>query len=488
MPSVRNQTGLIAYADRFGGSLAGLRELLLGELAGAFGAVHVLPFFVPFDGVDAGFDPEDHTRVDARLGTWEDVAALAGSVEVTADVIVNHASVRSPAFLDVVAHGAASPHAGMFLTFDAVFPGGASEGELLAIYRPRPGLPFTPVTLADGTRRLLWTTFTPEQADLDVTHPATLAYLDDVLEAMRAAGVSLVRLDAVGYAVKRAGTSCFMLPGTFSFIQALTARARAAGLEVLVEVHGSHALQAQIAPHVDYVYDFALPPLVLHGLQTGDAAPLAHWLEIRPANAITVLDTHDGIGIVDVAGDPAAGVAPLLDGPARDALVEAVHASTGGASRLATGAAASNLDSYQVNSTFYDALGRDDAAYELARLIQLFVPGIPQLYYVGLLAGHNDTKLLARTGVGRDINRHHYTRAEITEALSRPVVQRLLAALRLRNTHPAFAGTCAVTASATTLTLRWTCGVHHAELAADLAARTHALDVSDAHRSSDSPG
>src|SRR5690606_5704174 len=130
--------------------------------------VHVLPFFHPIDGSDAGFDPIDHTQVDARLGDWDDVRTLAEDVEVMADVIVNHVSSRSPQFLDFSARGAASRYAGMFLTLDGVFPQGASEQQLLAIYRPRPGLPFTPVTLADGSRRILWTTFTPEQVDIDV--------------------------------------------------------------------------------------------------------------------------------------------------------------------------------------------------------------------------------------------------------------------------------------------------------------------------------
>jgi sucrose phosphorylase len=210
---------------------------------------------------------------------------------------------------------------------------------------------------------------------------------------------------------------------------------------VLVEVHGHHTQQIEIARKVDYVYDFALPPLVLHALTATDLAPLTRWMQIRPHNAITVLDTHDGIGIVDVGpSDLKPGEPGLLAAHEIDALVEAIHEGSSGTSRLATGAAASNLDLYQVNCTFYDALGQDDARYLLARLIQLFVPGIPQVYYVGLLAGANDMSLLKRTGVGRDVNRHHYTPAEVDEALARPVVRGQLAALRLRSEHPAFGG------------------------------------------------
>ena len=144
-----------------------------------------------------------------------------------------------------------------------------------------------------------------------------------------------------------------------------------------------------------------------------------------------------------------------------------------------SGAAASNLDLYQVNCSFYDALGRDDAAYLAARAIQFWLPGVPQVYYVGLLAGHNDMDLLARSGVGRDINRHHYGPAEIDEALQRPVVQRLCGLIRLRNTHPAFQGRFEVLdGPAHTLGLRWQHDSHWAELQLDLAARRHTVQHS----------
>ena len=118
-------------------------QLLDGPLGGAFGGVHVLPFFHPIDGADAGFDPIDHTQVDARLGTWDDVAALAARTEVMADVIVNHMSRHSPQFQDFDRLGADSRYAGLFLTCARVFPDGVTEADLLALNGPRPTLPFT---------------------------------------------------------------------------------------------------------------------------------------------------------------------------------------------------------------------------------------------------------------------------------------------------------------------------------------------------------
>ena len=437
-----DQPQLITYPDRLAPDLPGLRRLLEGRLAGVFGGVHVLPFFESIDGADAGFDPIDHQRVDERLGTWEDLRDLAGTTNVMADLIVNHASTRSPQFLDWRERGDASPFASMFLTPERVFGGPPTATQEAAIYRPRPNRPFTDVDFADGTVRTVWTTFTAEQADIDVESAAGWAYLTGILDRFARSGIGIVRLDAVGYAIKRPGTSCFMLPETFDFVDRLTVACHERGLQVLVEVHGHHTDQIRIAERVDRVYDFALPPLTIDALTTGDARPLEDWIRVRPHNAVNVLDTHDGIGVIDVggrSGDPARRA--LLSEQRIHDLVEGIHERTGGESRLATGAAASNLDLYQVNSTFYDALGRDDDRYLAARALQVLLPGIPQVYYVGLLAGRNDMALLDATGQGREINRHRYTDDEIDAELARPVVRALLDLLRWRMSEPAFAGT-----------------------------------------------
>ena len=472
---MKNQVQLITYVDRLGGGdLRALRALLAegGPLAGLFGGVHLLPFFHPIDGADAGFDPIDHTQVDARLGGWEAVKQLAAETEVMADVIVNHVSVESPQFRDFSERGAASPWAGLFLTYDAVFPNGATAQELLAIYRPRPGLPFTVTTLANGEQRILWTTFTPQQADIAVTHQRGREYLSSILRRLADSGIHMVRLDAVGYAIKKAGDSCFMMPETFEFIGAFAAEAKALGIDVLVEIHSYYRRQIEIAKRVDRVYDFALPPLVLHAIFFNAARPLKAWIAERPNNALTVLDTHDGIGVIDIGADAAdrEGRPGLVPPEELDALVERIHANSGGQSRRATGAAASNLDLYQVNCTFYDALGRDDRALLMARAIQFFMPGIPQVYYVGLLAGQNDMELLAQTGVGRDINRHRYSGAEIEAALAQPVVQSLCALIRLRNQHAAFGGSFTLLDSADQcLVMQWQQGASRLVLEVDFA-------------------
>jgi sucrose phosphorylase len=437
---MKNHVQLIAYVDRVsGGGFGKLNRLLKGPLAGVFGGAHLLPFFTLIDGADAGFDPIDHTQVDARLGTWEDVQSLSHTVDIIADLIVNHVSSSSPQFLDFSRKGPESRYAGMFLTFDKVFPQGACESDILSIYRPRPTLPFSPVTLDCGERKMLWTTFNPEQVDIDVRHPEAKTYLESILLRFQASGIKMIRLDAVGYAIKKPGTSCFMIPETFDFIDELTFKARALGIEVLVEIHSHYLRQIEVARRVDWVYDFALPPLILHSLFSHDSRPLAQWLSISPRNAMTVLDTHDGIGVIDVGAD-ATGTPGLLSPAEIDNLVETIHRRSRGQSRQATGAAANNLDLYQVNCTFLDALGGRETDYLIARALQFFAPGIPQVYYIGFLGGTNDMELLARTGVGRNINRHYYSPAEIDTALRCSLVQKQIQLIRLRNTHSAFAG------------------------------------------------
>ncbi len=469
---MRNQVQLITYVDRLsGGGFRELQALLDGPFAGLFGGAHLLPFFHPIDGADAGFDPIDHTQTDSRLGSWKDLRRLAEGRELMADLIVNHVSSRSPQFEDFCRKSAASSYADLFLTFDRVFPKGATEADLLQVYRLRANLPLTAVRMQDGSERLLWTTFSTGQIDIDVRSSAGKAYLEQILNQFRAAGIRAIRLDAAGFAIKKAGTSCFMISETLEFISGLTSTAHDRGIEVLVEMHGRHEDQIQLAQRVDWVYDFALPPLVLHALYTRKPGPLKQWLSMSPRNAVTVLDTHDGIGVIDVLG--------LLTSEEIESIVETIHQRSRNESRQASGEAANNLDVSQVNCTFYEALGCHDAEYSIARALQFFSPGVPQVYYLGLLAGSNDMELLRRTKEGRDINRHHYTAQEIDLAIRRPVVRALFELIRFRNTHPAFAGEFRLLPCGDhEIAIEWRNKFHWARLNVDLKAMNSAIDAS----------
>lgn len=157
---MKNKVQLITYADRLGdGTLSSMTDILRTRFDGVYDGVHILPFFTPFDGADAGFDPIDHTKVDERLGSWDDVAELSKTHNIMVDAIVNHMSWESKQFQDVLEKGEESEYYPMFLTMSSVFPNGATEEDLAGIYRPRPGLPFTHYKFA-GKTRLVWVSFT----------------------------------------------------------------------------------------------------------------------------------------------------------------------------------------------------------------------------------------------------------------------------------------------------------------------------------------
>ena len=425
---------ILVYAERLGGSLGHIEKLLSNELSD-FSGIHVLPFFHPFDGDDAGFDPIDHTIVDPRLGSWEDFRRISKTHELTADLIINHASNLSPEFLDWQEKGDASEFAGMFLTYDKVFPTGGTEETITSFYRPRPGLPFTAYNVA-GTRRLVWTSFMPSQVDIDVRHPAGEAYIDRVLDALESGGVKVVRLDAVGYAIKTPGTDSFMTPETLKYVAELTEKIRARGMRVLVEVHAHFTQQLEIAPLVDLIYDFQTAPLLLHSLFTSNVDALARWFELRPDNCLNVLDTHDGYGVIDAG--PIGGREGLISQADMAHIFEVAAKNTAGHSAIASVVPQWFELPHQINATLPAIIG-DDNAYVLARAVQFLLPGEPQVYYVGLLNGLDDKALFEKTGNGRDVNRHNYTPEELQESLSSDVTQAIVGLARLRK-HAVFSG------------------------------------------------
>ena len=446
-------TSILVYAERVGGNLGEIEKLLKAELKD-FDGIHVLPFFHPYDGDDAGFDPIDHKIVDPRLGTWEDFKRISQTHELTADLIVNHASNLSPEFLDWQQKGEASDYNGMFLTFDTVFPNGGSEAEITSFYRPRPGFPFTAYEVA-GKRRLVWTTFMPSQVDIDIKHERGMDYLKQVLEALKSGGVKVVRLDAVGYAVKTPGTDSFMTKETLEFVEEITELIHSYDMRVLVEVHAHYTQQLEIAPLVDLIYDFQTAPLLLHSFFTRTVDRLENWFKLRPDNCLNVLDTHDGYGVID--GGPIGGRPGLISQDEMAHIFKVAEKNTEGHSAIASVVPQWFTLPHQINATLPNIV-KDDVAYVIMRAVQFFLPGEPQVYYVGLFNGMDDRELFAKTAQGRDVNRHNYTPEEIQEALKQPVTQAIIALARLRK-HPAFEGRFSFEVMSTdSMDLVWTKG------------------------------
>jgi len=480
--SIRNQAQLITYPDSLGGNLRALADALEDPLEGLFGGIHLLPFY-PSSG-DRGFAPITYKEVEPRFGDWDDIRRLGERYQLAADLMVNHISRHSLYFQDFLRQGRRSEFAELFLTLDKVWHNGKPDPEDVArIFLRRPQDPFSEfVTEETGATERLWTTFGPrdnsEQIDLDINAPRTRQLLMDLLRHLRAQNISIVRLDAVGFVIKKPGSNCFFVePEIYDFLAWLSSYAEEIGLTLLPEVHARAQIQARLAEHHYWVYNFVLPLLVLHTLFNGSSLLLQQHLRACPQQQFTMLDCHDGIPVQpDLDG--------ILEATEAQATVERLLERGANLSRLmATDMTHPGFDAHQVNITYYSALDADDNAYLAARAIQCFAPGIPQIYYVGLLAGENDTAAVTATGERRAINRHNYSREEIEHAVQRPVVQRLMALLRFRNTHPAFEGTFTVLPSAEKeLHLAWNNAAARCELHVDLltsATTVHYTDRSE---------
>jgi sucrose phosphorylase len=248
-------------------------------------------------------------------------------------------------------------------------------------------------------------------------------------------------------------------PDIYDFLDWITAVAGSLGLAVLPEVHDQYATHERLAAHGYWTYDFVLPGLLLHALETGTAARLCDHLARSPERQFTMLDCHDGIPVQpDLDG--------ILDPSEMRQLAELVQRRGGNVNRILSDAHTNgDVDVHQLNCTYFSALDCDEDRYVAARAIQLFARGVPQIYYVGLLAGENDGQAVLASGEGRAINRHNYTTMEVEAAVRRPVVQRVLDLITLRNTEPAFAGhLVASTRDDSTLIMSW----QHDETSCDL--------------------
>lgn len=457
--ALRNAVQLICYPDRIGSNLQDLHKALREYCKDAIGGVHLLPFYP--SNADAGFSPLTHTEVDPRYGNWDDIEALAGDFDLCVDLILNHISDESEEFKAYVRDGRDSQYAPLFVDVDALPD--MTPDDLARIHIRKEKEPFRDVEFADGSRTRVWCTFTEKQIDLNFKNPQTFALMEHYIAFLAAKGVRLLRLDAFGYTTKEVGSSCFLVePEVYQILDWVRETASKYGAECLPEVHDHPSYQYTLAKRGMHPYGFALPPLILYSLLDANSVHLKNWLRMCPDNMVTVLDTHDGICIPDVEGVlPESKIKVLIDNIDARSADPILRRS------------AANIHSvgaiYQLTCTFYDALMRNDDAYIAARAVQFFTPGIPQVYYVGLLAGCNDEELMEQTGELRDINRHYYSLDEFAEATEQPVVQRLLALMRFRSTFPAFDGEFELQYSNdSSVAMAWNGGESYCELFVDL--------------------
>lgn len=405
---------LITYADQF--SAKGEKALPVFTrfynewLARTFSHVHLLPFY-PWSS-DDGFSVIDYHNVAPETGTWQDVADLKQSASLMFDFVCNHMSAKSEWFANYLAQ-----KPGYEDFFIAVDP----ETDLSAVTRPRALPLLTPFTLHDGSVRHLWTTFSDDQIDLNFASPQLLIAMVDVLLHYLAEGARYIRLDAVGFMWKIPGTSCIHLEQTHCLIQLFRAitEAVAPGTVIITETNVPHKDNISYfgdgENEAQMVYQFSLPPLVLHAVHCQDVKALCQWagslaLPSTKTTWFNFLASHDGIGLNPLRGIlPESEILALVEKLQQEgALVNWKNNPDG------------TRSPYEINVTYLDALSAqnssDDeriARFILAHAVLLSFPGVPAVYIQSILGSRNDYEGVERLGYNRAINRKKYTAGQV---------------------------------------------------------------------------
>lgn len=409
---------LITYADQFHHAeqkpLAVFNQFYQKWFKSVFSHVHLLPF-CPWSS-DDGFSVIDYHRVAPESGDWNDIAELKTQTKLMFDFVCNHMSAKSEWFNNYLQQKPGFEN--FFIEMDP-------ETDLSAVTRPRALPLLTPFTLSDGSVRHLWTTFSEDQIDLNYACPEVLLAMVDVLLHYLLQGADYIRLDAVGFMWKTPGTSCIHLEKTHLLIKLFRAIADAVapGTVIITETNVPHkdniSYLGNGSDEAHMVYQFSLPPLVLHSVHSQDATALCRWAQslTLPSDKTTwfnFLASHDGVGLNPLRGIlPEDDILQLVDKlQQQGALVNWKNNPDGSRSP------------YEINVTYMDALSRQDdsdderlARFMLAHAILLTFPGVPAVYIQSIMGSRNDYAGVEKLGYNRAINRQKYDATEIEQQL-----------------------------------------------------------------------
>lgn len=542
---------LNAYPDSMGGTLDDIAAFLQKpEMKDVFSSCYVLPSLFHTD-LDRGFSVIDYS-LNKMLASREALDKLEGlGIDLKLDFILNHASVLSKQFQDIIKNGDKSEYRDFFIDWNKFWEGcgGMTEDGYIQpdqkyikdMFFRKPGLPILMVRFPDGRDVPYWNTFYQEvtyrtvdaqdlmqaaglqytesvmlaevlntqtkegkkpaeilaadenaevtrfmsdeekkkvvdhmeagrrylgQMDLNIKSPLVWKFYDNTLKTLAGYGAKIVRLDAFAYAPKEPGEKNFLNePGTWDLLEKVRKLADKYSLTLLPEIHASYGEKnyEQIAEKGYMTYDFFLPGLIIDALESGDGKHLSDWAEElieKDIHTVNMLGCHDGIPLLDLKG--------LLSEERIQNLIDIVVGRGGYVKDLH---GQKNMY-YQVNATYYSALGEDDAKMLLARALQLFMPGKPQIWYLDLFAGKNDHEAVKRAGAGghKEINRTNLTTEQMEEALKQPIVAKQLEMLRFRSTCPAFAKESRITVNSdgNKMEFTWENDGYQAKLMADL--------------------
>lgn len=433
---------LITYADMVqkegAHPLSTLREFCTARLKGAFSAIHILPFY-PWTS-DDGFSVVDYREVDKRYGNWDDISRFSKEFELMFDLVLNHCSSKSPWFREYIS--GVEPGSNYILEGD-------EKADLSAVVRPRATPLLTPYQTRGGERHV-WTTFSADQVDLDWTSSDLLFEFLDIIMFYASLGCRILRLDAVAFLWKELGTNCLHLPKTHQVIKLIRNFIEVVAPEVLIltETNVPHPENISYFGKGDEahaVYQFSLPPLLLHGLLRGTAGHVTNWaanLDPPPKGChfLNFTASHDGIGV-----RPLEGILPTEE---ILALAEDIRKNGGFVSmrKMEDG----TEFPYELNTTYYGALS-DKKDFELGKkrflcsqAIALAMKGIPAVYFHSLCATPNYTEGVKETGHNRTINRRKWGSEELENLLdneegnSGEIFEWYTRVLRKRASCPAF--------------------------------------------------
>jgi glycosidase len=413
---------LITYGDSLWepdkAPLKTLHEFLQQYLAGVLSAVHVLPFF-PYSS-DDGFSVIDYTAVNPAFGDWPDIRRIGQSFKLMFDAVINHISAQSDWFQAFL--NGDPEYQGFFIRVDPAV-------DLSQVVRPRSLPLLTPVQTREGEQHV-WTTFSADQVDLNFAHPAVLLTVVDVLLFYVSQGMSFIRLDAIAYLWKRIGTGCIHLEETHAVVKLFREifDLVAPSVAIITETNVPHAENVSYfgdgSDEAQLVYQFTLPPLMLHAFAVGDAVVLSDWAaQIKKVSDSTTFfnftASHDGIGVRPVEG--------ILSEAEVGALVERAQRH-GGAVSFKTNSDGSQSP-YELNINYFDALS-DPASDEplntqvrrfiASQAIQLAFMGMPGIYIHSLLGSRSWPQGVEQTGRLRSINREKLRMDAVTADLNDP--------------------------------------------------------------------
>jgi sucrose phosphorylase len=435
---------LITYGDMVQNenesSLRVLKRFADQHLGGAINTIHILPF-CPYSS-DDGFSVIDYRVVDAKLGDWKDIQELGGSFRLMFDLVLNHCSRKSKWFADYVSDIA--PYRDYFIEADP-------ETDLSAVTRPRALPLLTPVHTRHGDTHL-WTTFSEDQMDLDFSNSDVLFEFLDILLQYIEKGATIIRLDAIAYLWKQIGTSCIHLKQTHEVVKLMRDLLDMVAPDVvlLTETNVPHEENISYFGKGDeahMVYQFSLPPLLLHGLVSGDASYLTRWaagLGDLPDHCtyFNFTASHDGIGVRPLQG--------IIPDEELNELAERMKALGG---HVSTKTNADGSESpYELNITYFDALGDGPdnvtelhmARFLCSQTVAMELRGVPAVYFHSLTATRNNYPGVEETGRARTINRKKWQEEELESLLanarspSSRVMKEYLRRMKLRTGHKVF--------------------------------------------------